>query len=330
MLALLISVVTASTAPSFYFVTGSIPAGCPSVQTFQDGQSYGPCNGGQGVKYSSASKYWAATYDAASHCGDTITMTYQGKSIQLVVMDQCPGCGDGHVDMGLDALIELTGSAEVACAINLPLAQVEWSYGGSAPSTPVVSSSAEASQPTLSSNPSSVVEQPVVDQSVTSSFATASPSAAAFVTGGDPAPTGYVDPAAAESTSVPVAAESTSAPAAAESTSAPVAPKQAAKEFASVPAEEPSASKSDSSSKSEPTNSEEPKFKHVESESNSPDLPYSAEPAPAPTTGSAPTDGANTGSNNVPTFGSNKVSAALTECLDAVVALISISVALAF
>lgn len=154
---LLFSAVAASTAPSFYFTVGSIPAGCPSVQTFQDGQSYGPCNGGQGVKYSSASKYWAATYDAASHCGDTITMTYQGKSIQLVVMDQCPGCGDGHVDMGLDALIELTGSAEVACAINLPLAQVEWSYGGSAPSSPQAPETAKTpetpSTPVTGSNP---------------------------------------------------------------------------------------------------------------------------------------------------------------------------------
>jgi hypothetical protein len=59
--------------------------------------------------------------------------------------------------MGLDALIELTGSAEVACAINLPLAQVEWSYGGSTSSTSQAPETAKTpetpSTPVTGSNP---------------------------------------------------------------------------------------------------------------------------------------------------------------------------------
>jgi hypothetical protein len=146
-LLLTISTASASTAPSFYFTTNQTPAAprCPAVQTFNDGNRYGPCDtydGKQGVLYGPQSKYWAATFDGGSHCGETIVMTYQGKTMKLMVMDQCPGCGDGHVDMGLDALIELTGSAEAACAIDRPPVQVEWSYAGKSQSEKVSSKEA--------------------------------------------------------------------------------------------------------------------------------------------------------------------------------------------
>lgn len=112
---------------SFYFRVGPDVEGCPSVQTFNDGNSYGPCNGGQGVKYTSESKYWVAIKNASSRCGQTITVNYNGKTMNLQVMDQCPGCEqDNHVDMSLDALIELTGSKEAACAINTVPPMITW------------------------------------------------------------------------------------------------------------------------------------------------------------------------------------------------------------
>jgi hypothetical protein len=121
-------------APTFYFRTASVPTGCPDVQTFNDGYSYGPCNGGQGAKYGQQSKYWAAIYDGASHCGQTITVKSGSRSIDLVVMDVCPGCqSDNHVDMGLEALIELGGSPEAACAINRPQMEISWSFKNGPP-----------------------------------------------------------------------------------------------------------------------------------------------------------------------------------------------------
>lgn len=115
---------------TFYFRVGPDVEGCPAVQTFNDGNSYGPCNsedGSQGVKYTSNSKYWAAIANAASRCGQMITANYNGRSIQLKVMDECPACQtDNHVDMSLDALIELTGSKELACSINNPLPMITW------------------------------------------------------------------------------------------------------------------------------------------------------------------------------------------------------------
>lgn len=52
-----------------------------------------------------------------------------GNSILLTVMDSCPKCEkDDHVDMGLEALVELTGSVERACAIDCLPAKVEWKF----------------------------------------------------------------------------------------------------------------------------------------------------------------------------------------------------------
>ena len=120
-----------SSKATFYFRVGDDVSGCPTVQTFNDGMSYGPCkgeDGSSGVKYTSNSKYWAAIANASSRCGDTITVSYNGNSIQLKVMDECPACReDNHVDMSLDALIELTGSKEAACSINRPMPIITWS-----------------------------------------------------------------------------------------------------------------------------------------------------------------------------------------------------------
>ena len=42
-------------------------------------------------------------------------------------MDECPSCHIyNHIDMSLEALIELTGSKDKACAINNDLPKVSW------------------------------------------------------------------------------------------------------------------------------------------------------------------------------------------------------------
>ncbi|KAJ6460230.1 RlpA-like double-psi beta-barrel-protein domain-containing protein-containing protein [Mycena sanguinolenta] len=39
---------------------------------------------------------WAA----GAHCGQTVTVQYGGKSVQVVVQDLCPGCqGDNGIDL---------------------------------------------------------------------------------------------------------------------------------------------------------------------------------------------------------------------------------------
>ena len=44
-------------------------------------------------------------------------------------MDECPGCHiDNHVDMSLEALVELTGSKDIACAINNSSPKIYWYF----------------------------------------------------------------------------------------------------------------------------------------------------------------------------------------------------------
>jgi hypothetical protein len=118
-----------TTIATYYFRVGSDVEGCPAVQSFNDGNSYGPCNNGQGVKYTSESKYWVAIRNAREHCGKTITAKYGDNSMNLLVMDSCPGCEiDNHVDMSLEALIELTGSKEHACSIGRTLPMITWHF----------------------------------------------------------------------------------------------------------------------------------------------------------------------------------------------------------
>ena len=117
---------TTNSIATFYFRTGPNLNGCPSVQTFNDNKTYGPC----GVKYTSESKYWVAIKNAKNYCGKSILVSYNGKNTtKLKIMDECPGCyKDNHIDMSLDALVELTGSKEKACAINTGLPQISWTF----------------------------------------------------------------------------------------------------------------------------------------------------------------------------------------------------------
>jgi len=122
---------TTNTIATFYFRVGPDLIGCPHVQTFNDNISYGPCNfnGEYGGKYTSESKYWVAIKDSKSYCGKEIIVKYNKNKIKLKVMDECPACYiDNHVDMSLDALVELTGSKEKACAINTILPRISWYF----------------------------------------------------------------------------------------------------------------------------------------------------------------------------------------------------------
>jgi hypothetical protein len=98
---------------------------CVPVQNFNTGNIYGSC----GQAYGSQSKYWVAIANGGNFCGRKILASYQGNSVTLTVMDTCPACqSDNHLDMGLEALIELTGSSAAACAINQPLPQISWKF----------------------------------------------------------------------------------------------------------------------------------------------------------------------------------------------------------
>jgi hypothetical protein len=68
-------------------------------------------------------------FDGGSHCGDTVTITYKGKTLQATVKDECMGCDANHIDMSPKLLHDLAGPGvdEVTDG--------EWSFG-SAPAPP--------------------------------------------------------------------------------------------------------------------------------------------------------------------------------------------------
>ena len=121
-----------SSVATYYFRVGNDVEGCPVVQTFNDNNRYGPCksaDGSSGVLYTESSKYWAAIANAKDHCGETIRVFYNNNYLDLQVMDECVACHlDNHVDMSLDALIELTGTKELACAINTIQPNIMWKF----------------------------------------------------------------------------------------------------------------------------------------------------------------------------------------------------------
>ena len=119
------------TTATFYFRVGENKQGCPEAQTFNDGNFYGPCGiNSQGIQYTGeAQKYIVAIKDARQHCNKVISAFFEGNSVNLTVGDNCFGCSsDNHLDMSLDALIELTGSKENACAINRLLPRISWKF----------------------------------------------------------------------------------------------------------------------------------------------------------------------------------------------------------
>lgn len=113
------------TSATYFFRVGEDVAQCIPVQNFGDTATYGSC----GTQYTPQSKYWVAIANGKNHCGKKILATHKDTSVVLTVMDTCNACEiDNHLDMGLEALIELTGSSATACAVNLPLPRVSWAF----------------------------------------------------------------------------------------------------------------------------------------------------------------------------------------------------------
>lgn len=66
----------------------------------------------------------SAQYDGGKYCGQTITITYQGKSCQATIVDECPGCGYGGLDMS-------TGLFQFFAPESVGVLQGSWSFGSS-------------------------------------------------------------------------------------------------------------------------------------------------------------------------------------------------------
>ncbi|KAK0185018.1 riboflavine-aldehyde-forming enzyme [Armillaria mellea] len=60
-------------------------------------------------------------YAGGVHCGKVITVSYQGKSVDVTVRDLCPGCGSNGIDLSPTAFQQLAG-------LDVGRMQVTWDY----------------------------------------------------------------------------------------------------------------------------------------------------------------------------------------------------------
>ncbi|KAF5356207.1 hypothetical protein D9756_003790 [Leucocoprinus leucothites] len=69
-------------------------------------------------------------WNGGAHCGDTISISYQGKTAKATVVDECMGCDPGHIDLSPGLLHYLAGpGADMVSNAN-------WIFGSLSPPKP--------------------------------------------------------------------------------------------------------------------------------------------------------------------------------------------------
>jgi len=124
----------------------------------------------------------SAQYDADSHCFDTITISYNGKSTQATIVDRCPGCPFGGLDLS-EGLFSFLSNPSVGIIYG------EWNLGGApAPPPPPPPPPKPTPTPTPTPKPSSTSSKSSSSSSSKASAAakqaTSTNPAAATATGG--------------------------------------------------------------------------------------------------------------------------------------------------
>jgi len=120
-----------SSIATFYFRIKDDITGCAPVQTLNDSLFYGGCGeNNKGIQYNGeAQRYTVAIAHGNIHCNKKIKAFFEDNEIILTVKDSCIACeSDDHLDMSLEALVELTGSPTIACSIGRSLPRIQWKF----------------------------------------------------------------------------------------------------------------------------------------------------------------------------------------------------------
>ncbi|KAH9065085.1 RlpA-like double-psi beta-barrel-protein domain-containing protein-containing protein [Lactarius deliciosus] len=136
----------------------------------------------------------ADQYGSGGNCGKTITITYGGKSTQAVIMDRCPGCPFGGLDLS-QGLFSFFASTDLGTIYG------EWVFGSSEESTPT------STTPTSTSTP-----QPSPTTTKTHATSTTSPitSSTTTTTSSKPSSTTSSVPSSSSSTTTTTSSSSVS------------------------------------------------------------------------------------------------------------------------
>ncbi|THV04920.1 hypothetical protein K435DRAFT_961640 [Dendrothele bispora CBS 962.96] len=115
-------------------------------------------------------------WDGGSHCYETITVTYQGKSAQAQIVDRCVECPFGALDFSHGLFAYLAGSPE-----QIGIVYGDWSYGAGqpAPSPDPTTTQHHTPDPTPTPDPSTSQPEPTPEPTTTSSRTRAATSSSA-------------------------------------------------------------------------------------------------------------------------------------------------------
>ncbi|KAJ7199359.1 RlpA-like double-psi beta-barrel-protein domain-containing protein-containing protein [Mycena pura] len=99
---------------------GLVPRTSGPATFFIPGGATGACGGAiQNSDFAVALS--SANYAGGAHCGQDVTVQFNGKSIVVRVADLCPGCASNGID--------LTEGAFAALAdVNLGVIEVNWNF----------------------------------------------------------------------------------------------------------------------------------------------------------------------------------------------------------
>ena len=90
-------------------------------------RSYGACEFSPAVVASNFAAINAAQYDKEQQCGQCIEIRYADQCTEAVVVDQCPGCPMGGLDLAFDTFATLVGSKAEATRRGF-VNDVQWSW----------------------------------------------------------------------------------------------------------------------------------------------------------------------------------------------------------
>lgn len=62
-----------------------------------------------------------ANWDNSADCGGCVAVTYSGKTVTAMIVDECPNCGTNHLDLFEDCFVELADES-------LGIIDVTWEY----------------------------------------------------------------------------------------------------------------------------------------------------------------------------------------------------------
>lgn len=63
----------------------------------------------------------SSNWDNSGNCGGCVAVTYGGKTVKAMIVDECPGCGDNHLDLFPGAFDELADASK-------GVIDVSWDY----------------------------------------------------------------------------------------------------------------------------------------------------------------------------------------------------------